>query len=85
MEIESRTGLVHKQHYRLGRNRARNAEALLLHPPESENRSELELVLNRVPERRAPQDLFHLGSDRTFVAVYAQPEGDIAKDALANV
>ena len=63
--IERRRGLVHEDHVRLDRERARDAEALLLAAGEAE-RVLLQTVLDLVPERRACRRTRSTRSSRSF-------------------
>ncbi len=57
--VERRAGLVEQQHLGIDRQRARDAQPLLLAAGERVGRF-VQLVLDLVPQRGAPQALLHL-------------------------
>ena len=81
--IERRRGLVHQEHLGLDRQRARDAEPLLLPAGEIERRR-LEPVGDLLPERGLMQAaLDHLAErDRVAHPVDARSEGDVVEDRL---
>src|SRR5437588_4831395 len=81
--IERGAGLVEQQDFRVNRQRARNAQALLL--PAGEFVSGLvKVVLHFIPKSRAAQAFFHGFPDRFLRAVDSWPEGDVVEDGFGE-
>src|SRR5262249_11882422 len=78
--IERRGRLVHQNHFRFGRDRPRDAQALLLTARQRQP-ALLQLVLDFVPKRSALQRLLDASSDVALEAVQAESEGDVVVDA----
>ena len=79
--VERRGRLVHEDHVRLDRERARDAEALLLATREPEG-AVLQAVLDLVPERRVPRAPLDALVDRPLHAEDPRPERDVVVDRL---
>src|SRR5581483_4319363 len=79
--IERRSGLVEQQHVGPHRDRARDAQALLLAAGEA-GPALLQLVLHLVPERRLPERPFDalVHRPRRHALVEAHAEGDVVVD-----
>ena len=78
--VECRARLVEQQHFRLGGDSAGNTQPLLLATGERQA-TDLELVLDFIPQRRALQGVLDAVAQVAFVAVQAQAEGDVVEDA----
>ena len=83
--IERRGRLVHQQHLGLHRQRARDAEALLLAAGEAQ-RALVQAILDLVPERRLRQRPLDARVDlaRVLDAADAQAVGDVLVDRLGE-
>ena len=80
--IESGAGLVEQQHFRIHRQRAGDAQALLLAAGEAVG-GLVQLVLDFVPQRGAAQALLHLvvqSRRGSTDAVDARAVGDVVED-----
>ena len=81
--VERRGRLVEQQHLGLDRERARDAEALLLTAREAE-RALLEAVLDLIPERRLAQRLLDALVEVVLHPEVARAPGDVVVDRLGE-
>ena len=81
--VERRARFVHQQHVRVGRQRAGDAEPLLLAAGHPES-VVLEAVLDVVPKRSAAQRLLNNLIHRTLHPEDLRAEGDVVVDRLGE-
>ena len=74
--IERRRRLIHQQHFGIDRQRARNAQPLLLAAGEAGARLLLQIVLHFFPQRRLLQRPLHHLIQHAPVAKAVQPQPD---------